>query len=87
MDQSLRETVTNCGVGIDVKAPEIRPEITDQYGKWMVMRKTARKIWEVNIVKGAKYANKLGEKITTKHHGHRDLKRGNREKPGEGIKV
>jgi hypothetical protein len=45
------------------------------------------KIWEVNIVKGAKYANKLGEKITTKHHGHRDLKRGNREKPGEGIKV
>jgi rRNA maturation protein Nop10 len=51
MDQSLRETVTNCGVGIDVKAPEIRPEITDQYGKWMVMRKTARRYGKLTLSK------------------------------------
>jgi len=37
MDQSLKETVTNRGVGIDVKTPEIIPEITDQYGLWMVI--------------------------------------------------
>ena len=37
MDQSLRETVTNRGVGIDVKTPEIIPEITHQYGLWMVI--------------------------------------------------